>query len=96
MAAIASHFQKAEFCLRSVNTRLSSRIISHFVPTLLLYEVMLKDGEGQRREDVKGHWDHPVGIVLHRETGNCCEEGCREWRGGGELHVMKMCVFLQE
>jgi hypothetical protein len=57
---------------------------------------MLKDGEGQRREDVKGHWDHPVGIVLHRETGNCCEEGCREWRGGGELHVMKMCVFLQE
>ena len=44
---IPSHFQKAEFYHRSVNTFPSSRVISHFVPTLLLYEGMLRDEEGQ-------------------------------------------------
>jgi hypothetical protein len=73
----------------------SSLVISHFVPTLLLYEVMLKDEKGQSWEGVMGHWDHPVGIVLLREAGNWLVDGvCRESRGDGELHVKKMCVFL--
>jgi len=94
-AVIPSHFQKAEFCHRSVNTFPSSRVISHFVPTLLLHEVMLRDEEGQSREGVMGHWDHPVGIVLLREAGNwLVDEVCRQRRGDGEHHVMKMCVFL--
>jgi len=94
-AVIPSHFQKAEFCHRSVNTFPSSRVISHFVPTLLLYEVMLRDEEGQNREGVMGHWDHPVGIVLLREAGNwLVDEVCRQRRGDGEPHVMKTCVFL--
>ena len=94
-AVIPSHFQKAEFCHRSVNTFPSSRVISHFVPTLLLYEVMLRDGENQSREGVMGHWDHPVGIVLLREAGNwLADEECRVRRGDGEPHVKKMCVFL--
>jgi hypothetical protein len=69
-AVIPSHFQKAEFCHRSVNTLPSSRVISHFVPTLLLCEVMFRDEEGQSREGVMGHWDHPVGIVLLKEAAN--------------------------
>lgn len=80
------HFQKAEFCNRSVNTFPSSRVISHFVPTLLLYEVMLRDEEGQSREGVMGHWDHPVGIVLLKDAGNwLVDEVCRERRGDGDL-----------
>jgi hypothetical protein len=94
-AVIPSHFQKAVFCHRSVNTFPSSRVISHFVPTLLLHEVMLRDEEGHRQEGVIGHWDHPVGIVLLRRAGNwLVDEVCRERRGDGEPHVMKMCVFL--
>jgi hypothetical protein len=93
-AVIPSHFQKAGFCHRSLNT-FPSLVISHFVPTFLLYEVMLRDEEGQSREGVMGHWDHPVGTVLLREAGNLLvDEVCRERRGDGDPHVIKMCVFL--
>ena len=81
-AVIPSHFQKAQFCHRSVNAFPSSLIISHFLPTLLIYEVMLKDDESQSREGLMGHWDHPVGIVFLKEAGNwLVGEVCRERRG---------------
>ena len=78
-----------------MNSFLSSRVISHFFPTSLLHEVMLRDEEVQSREGVMGHWDHPVGIVLLREAGNwLVDKVCRERRRDGEPHVMKICVFL--
>jgi hypothetical protein len=63
--------RKQIFVTDLLNAFPSSLVISHFVPTLLLYEVMLKDEKGQSWEGVMGHWDHPVGTVLLREAGNC-------------------------
>jgi len=69
----------------------SFHAINHFSPTLLLYKVMLKDGEGQSSEGVMGHWDHPVGVVSYTATGD--KRGAvLSWRGMMELFTWR-CVF---
>jgi hypothetical protein len=51
-----------------VNTFPSSHNINHFGPTLLLYEVMLKDGKGHR----SGGRDRDAGTTL--QVSSCIEK----------------------
>jgi hypothetical protein len=49
VVVVSSHLQMTDSYHTSVNIFPSSGVINHMDPTLLLYEVTLKDGEGRVR-----------------------------------------------